>query len=421
MGKKKKYAGVASDMILSIAAVVVLNAVIQLFIYPSFNSKLGPVLYGEAITVMSMVAVMGIGFGIAANYSRIVMSTKKRDVKGDYNIFLLIIFALCIPVAVFTAKMFTSKFSVLNVVCIALLMISTVARYYSDAEFKLNINYKGYFVYNICIAGGYSLGMPIFFKTGNWMIPMIIGETLAVIYTAVRGRLYTRPLLKKSEFFKDDLKSFSILSGSYLADTLIQNADRLLLNVMFKDGAMVTTFYNAALIGKVIALLTTSLNTVLLGYLAKFDGKFTKKFYNIISFGLLIVGAVAAVACTVVSHIFIRIMYPDTYEACKPYFLTANAGQVLYFISSTIMIVVLRFADEKYQMQMNILYFVLYMTVVPTATYFFKIWGLAFGILGVNFAKFVIVYLIGLVQLSKNNKNRSDDTGEGTDMQAFVK
>ena len=421
MGKKRKYTRVASDMIFSIAAVVILNAVIQLFIYPSFNRKLGPEAYGEAITVMSMVAVMGIGFGIAANYSRMVMSTKKRDVKGDYNIFLLMIWALCVPVAFFTAKVFVSEFSVLNALFIALLMISTVTRYYSDAEFKLNINYKGYFVYNICIAAGYSLGMPIFFKTGNWMIPMIIGEIAAVVYTAIRGSLYHRPLLKKSEYFREDFKSFSVLSCSYVADTLIQNADRLLLNAMFSDGTMVTTFYNAALIGKVIALLTTSLNTVLIGYLSKFDGKFTKKFYNFITVGLFAIGVVAALACTVVSHIFIRLMYPDTYEACKPYFFIANAGQVLYFISSTIMIVVLRFADEKYQMQMNVLYTVLYLVVVPVCTYFFQIWGLAFGILAVNFIKFLIVYLIGLWQLGKKNRLEPQDNGNGEDFDAFVR
>ena len=421
MGKKRKYANVASDMIFSIAAVVVLNAVIQLFIYPSFNSKLGPEAYGEAITVMSMVAVMGIGFGIAANYSRMVMSTKKRDVKGDYNIFLLMIWVLCVPVAFFTAKVFVSEFSVLNAVCIALLMISTVTRYYSDAEFKLNINYKGYFVYNICIAAGYSLGMPIFFATGNWMIPMIIGETASVVYTAIRGTLYRRPLLKKSEYFKEDFKSFGVLSCSYVADTLIQNADRLLLNAMFSDGTMVTTFYNAALIGKVIALLTTSLKSVLIGYLAKFDGKFTKKFYNLITAALLLVGIVAALACTLVSHVFIRIMYPDTYEACRPYFLVANAGQVLYFISSTIMIVVLRFADEKYQMQMNVLYTVLYLVVVPVCTYFFQIWGLAYGILAVNLTKFLIVYFIGLWQLGKRNRLQTTSDSDGEDMDAFTR
>ena len=129
MGEKKKYLGVASDMIFSIAAVVILNAVIQLFIYPSFNNRLGAAAYGEAISVMSMVAVMGIGFGIAANYSRMVMSTKKRDVMGDYNIFLLMTWVLCVPVAFFTAKVFVSQFSVVNAICIALLMISTVTRY----------------------------------------------------------------------------------------------------------------------------------------------------------------------------------------------------------------------------------------------------------------------------------------------------
>lgn len=420
MNKKRKYTRVFSDMGYSMAALVILNAIIQLFIYPSFNRVLGAAHYGEAITVMSMVAVMGIGFGMAANYSRMVMSTKKRDVKGDYHIFLLISCVICVPVSILTAKLFAPSSSVLDIVCIALLMMSTVLRYYSDVEFKLNINYRGYFVYNICIALGYSIGMPIFFRTKNWLIPMIIGETLAVIYTAIRGSIYRGKLFAPSKDFKDDFRSFVVLSGSYLSDTLIQNADRLLLNLMFSDGTMVTTFYNAALIGKVIALLTNSLNTVLLGYLSKFEGKFTKKFFRLISFGLLVIGCVAAFACTLVSHVFIKIMYPDTYEACKEYFLIANAGQVLYFVSSTLMVVVLRFAKEKYQMIINGVYSVLYLIAVPICTRFFQIWGMAFGIFFVNFSKFVIVYLIGMVQLSKQNADGAS-LSDGENMDAFVR
>ncbi|MBQ6020017.1 MAG: hypothetical protein IJL26_07545 [Clostridia bacterium] len=418
---KRKYAHIASDMIFSIAGVVVLNAVIQLFIYPSFNRTLGADRYGDAITVMSMVAVVGIGFGIGLNYSRMVMSTKKRDVKGDYNIFLLIAWALCVPAAYITGRFFLSSYTFVELVLIYLLMIVTVTRYYSDAEYKLNMNFKRYFVFYLCITLGYCAGMPVFFKTGNWFVPMIVGEVAATAYTAIRGRLYKDGLLRPSEFFRDDLRSGALLSLSYVADTLIQNADRLLLSLFFKDGSMVTTFYNSALIGKVVALLTTSLNSVLIGYLSKFEGKLTKKFFNLIAAALLVVGALATAACFVVSHIFIKLFYPDLYEACRPYFLIANAGQILYFISSTILVVVLRFAPEKYQTYINVLYAALYLAVVPAMTLKFEIWGLAVGILIVNLLKYAIVYVIGVTQLGKRLKERADETTDQQDFDVFVR
>ncbi|MBR5427597.1 MAG: hypothetical protein IK118_04560 [Clostridia bacterium] len=421
MAEKRKYAGIASDMIFSIAGVVVLNAVIQLFIYPSFNRTLGADKYGDAITVMSMVAVVGIGFGIALNYSRMVMSTKKRDVKGDYNIFLLIAWALCVPAAYLTGKLFLSSYTFTELIYIFILMIVTVTRYYSDAEYKLNMNFKRYFVFYLCITLGYCAGMPIFFKTGNWFVPLIIGEVAASGYTAIFGKLYRGKLLKPSEFFLEDFKSAGVLSLSYVADTVIQNADRLLLSLFFKDGSMVTTFYNSALIGKVIALLTTSLNSVLIGYLSKFEGKLTKKFFNLIAAALLVVGALATAACFVVSHIFIKLFYPDLYEACRPYFLIANAGQVLYFISSTILVVVLRFAPEKYQMYVNVLYAALYLAVVPAMTLKFEIWGLALGILIVNLLKYVIVYVIGITQLGKRLRERENEVVEKQDFDVFVR
>ncbi len=421
MADRKKYAHIASDMIFSIAGVVVMNAVIQLFIYPSFNRTLGKDRYGDAITVMSMVAVVGIGFGIGLNYSRMVMSAKKRDVKGDYNIFLLIAWALCVPAAFLTVKVFLSEYTTTELIYIIILMIVTVTRYYSDAEYKLNMNFKRYFVFYLCITLGYCAGMPIFFKTGNWFAPLIIGEIAASAYTAIRGRLYKDGLLRPSEYFRDDLRSGSLLSLSYVADTLIQNGDRLLLSLFFKDGSMVTTFYNAALIGKVIALLTTSLNSVLIGYLSKFDGKLTKKFFNLIALALIVVGVVATAGCFVVSHIFIKLFYPDLYEACRPYFLIANAGQVLYFISSTILVVVLRFAAEKYQMYVNVLYAVMYLAIVPVMTLKWQIWGLAVGILIVNLLKYLIVYVIGITQLGKRLKERTNEVTDKQDFDVFVR
>ena len=416
MQDKKKILGVASDMVFSTLAMAVMHGVIQLFIYPSFARRLGITLYGEAITVMSMVAVVGIGFGIGLNYSRMVMSTKQRDVKGDYNIFLLLSFVLCIPFAVLTEYVYVSEKSVWNTVCIALLMISTVARYYSDVEFKISLNYKHYFVYYVLIAAGYSAGMPVFFLTGNWMVPLMIGETLAVLFTVCLRRLYRRPLLKRSADFKDDFRSYCVLSLSYLADTVIQNADRLLLGLMFSDGAMVSTFYNSALIGKVVALLTVSLNSVLIGYLARFRGRFSRKLFTMVSGALLLVGVAAAFACTLVSNIFIKLMYePEMYEACKPYFLIANAGQVLYFIASTTLVIVLRFAKEKYQMHVNVLYAVLYLVIVPILTHKFEIWGLAWGILIVNLLKYLIVYVIGMVQFGKQE---ALSAGDGEELRA---
>lgn len=79
---------------------IAMNGVIQLIPYPGFQRHLGTESFGQVLTLLSIISIMGSTFGTAANYSRMVAKTKKIECKGDYNIFLLIIAALCVPVSI---------------------------------------------------------------------------------------------------------------------------------------------------------------------------------------------------------------------------------------------------------------------------------------------------------------------------------
>jgi Na+-driven multidrug efflux pump len=117
---------------------------------------------------------------------------------------------------------------------------------------------------------------------------------------------------------------------------------------------------------------------------------------------LFAVGVLATFACFVGSYIYVGFIYPDDLDTIKQYFFIANAGQIFYFISNSLMVIVLRFAEEKYQTIINAIYAVLFIAVVPVLSYFFEINGFAAGLLIVNFAKFFIVVLIGLHKIKQS-------------------
>lgn len=122
----------------------------------------------------------------------------------------------------------------------------------------------------------------------------------------------------------------------------------------------------------------------------------------------LIIGAVFIFGGLLVSHVFVRIMYPAVYASAKELFLIANAGQVFYFISGSLMVVVLRFTDEKYQLMINIAYAVLFALIVVPSVYFGGLWGIAYGLLAVNVLRYLLVTAVGF------NDIRVKRTGDQT-------
>ncbi len=63
------------------------------------------------------------------------------------------------------------------------------------------------------------------------------------------------------------------LSAAYLMSDFVSYSDRLLLPLLVVNGdEMTAIFYYATLVGKMVSLLSTPLNGVIAGHLAKYRG-----------------------------------------------------------------------------------------------------------------------------------------------------
>lgn len=394
---KNKIKKVASDLVYSIAALVLMNGVIQLVLYPYLNAQMGDANFGTVLSVLSVVSIMGSTFGTAANYSRMMATANRTHANGEYNIFLIVISALSVVVSAVTLIVFKS-FSAILFTLLCVLMVVSILRYYADVQFRMTLNYKGFFVYYALIAVGYVVGVLVYRFSKSWTIAILPGELFAVMYVAFSGNIFKRPFLQRSEHFKENIHSMITLSGANFISALILNADRILINV-FVGEIEVTTFYTATLIGKIIALLTTPINGVIIGYLSKYKGKFTRKFFAIIVGAVFVVGVVGTFACTGVSYVFVKIMYPNVFDSAKEFFILANAGQLFYFVSGSLMVVLMRFSEEKIQLYINTIYAILFAVIVIPSVIFFGLWGITIALVVVNVARLAIVAGFGFVKL----------------------
>ncbi|MCR5557413.1 MAG: hypothetical protein K6F75_07660 [Butyrivibrio sp.] len=433
--KKRLAANASRDLIFSILALVIYNGVLQLLIYPGLNARMGAEAFGTVLYFISVISIMGAGFGTAASYSRMVAKKDRTQANGDYNVFLLMVAGVSLVVSfvaivvvggsggnVSGAATASASGTVLGLaptgasfVPVFVLMVVTVVRYYADVEYRMTIRFVDYCVFFAVVSAGYVVGLFVFDLLGRgtgtgttlnpgigggsfWWIVLLIGELSGILYTVIRGRIFRPPFTAFSSSFRENLGSCWIISASNLLSALILNADRILL-ILMVGARQVTVFYTASLIGKIVAMLTTPLNGVIISYFTNYKIKLEKRTFGLISIGLLAVSVIGAGLCTAVSMLFVKLMYPDVFEAARQFFFPANLGQILYFVSGSLMVIVLSFTGEKLQLKINVIYVVLFAALVVPLTYFMGLKGLAYGLVVVNALRLIITAFFGIKKI----------------------
>ena len=370
---KRKALKIAGDSIWSIAGLVLMNVVAQFVIYPIWNRELGNEAYGHVLYLISAMNILAISMGMACNYGRMRSSADGKTQNRIYNRILAITSAAAVPYMLI-ANIFSGESSTAaETVLMILLTVVTMWRFYADVEYRLALNYKGYFVYYLVISCGYGAGIGLFLLTGLWPLALLPGELAGLALVWWKGSILRRdPEGEISEQTKTVVKMVLSLFSTSLISDLISNGDRMLLNLVM-SGTAVTIYYQASLLGKTMSLVTTPLNSVIIGYLARTDRKLDRKLMDLISISSLAATVVVTAVCTVASHIVIMILYPQNYEMVRGYFIIANLGQVASFVSGVVTTFLLRYCKVNYQLYVNLVYAGLFVALcIPGAL----LWGM---------------------------------------------
>ena len=393
----------SKDFIFSVLALIIYNGVLQLLIYPEIEQRVGADAFGTVLYLISAVSVMGAGFGTAASYSRMMAKKNREETNGDYNAFLLIIAAISVPVTF--VSLWAAEGAAFGLFLpVLVLMIVTVFRYYADVQYRMTIRFKEYFLFFVATSVGYVIGLLLYPVTRSWVFVILLGEVFGIVFTVITGTIFRAPFFNLSGCFKENMASAWFISGSNLVAALILHSDRILLRLLVAEERAVTIFYTASLVGKIVAMITTPLNGIVISYLTNYKIEMNKKRFagiGALFMGLTVIGAAA---CCVVSMIFVKWRYPDIYEEASEFFFLANLGQLMYFISGSLMVILLAFTEEKLQLGINIIYGIAFAVIVIPATYFGGIVGISYGLVAVNAVRFILVIMLGVGRLGKNIK-----------------
>ncbi len=402
---KRKVLKIASDSIWSIAGLVLMNVVAQFVIYPIWNQQLGNEEYGHVLYLISAMNILAISMGISCNYARMRSSADGKTHNRIYNRILAVTSLISIPfMLIANAFSESTSASVTETVLMGVLTIVTMWRFYADVEYRLSLNYKGYFLYYLVISCGYGIGVGLFLLTKLWPLALLPGEAAGLLLVYFKGSILRKdPDEETRESTRTVVKMVLTLFFTSLISNLIANGDRVLLNIIM-SGTAVTIYYQASLLGKTMTLVTTPLNSVIIGYLARTDRKMDRKLMDIISLCSLGATILVTVLCTVASHIVILILYPQNYDLVKEYFIIANFGQVAGFVSGVVTTFLLRYCKVNYQLYVNIVYAALFVVLCIPGALLWGMDGFCITSTAVHFLRLVYALFLGYWSLRQKGE-----------------
>ena len=396
-----KIRSLFSNTMWTIMGLMLMNVVAQFIVYPIWAHVLGSEEYGNIIYILSIVNIFSISFGSSANYARMVESGKRSTQNGDYNLFLVIGNIVTAFGVVLIVYITTASDSILELLLIAVLSCAIMWRFYCDVEYRMNLDYKGYFVYYLVISIGYVLGTILFSFTHIWVFALLIGEILGVVWIGIGGKVFS-DFIKRSDFFSENLKGIFLLAVTNIISNLVFNSDRVIIK-LFLNGTLVTVYYVSSLIGKTLSLVTTPLNSVLIGYLVRFKQTVSQKFVIAFIVGTVVVGVAASLACSVCSYILIPVLYPREFEMAKSYFFIANAAQVIFFVTNVVTTILLKFAKMRCQLIVNVFYGVGFCILCIPVAYLYGLDAFCYALLVVNMIRYIIALVFFVLGVKNNN------------------
>ena len=384
--KNKKIFG---DFIYTFLATVVYNAVLQLIIYPVITRYFGDSLTGEIMYFVGLIYIFPQAVGSSICNSRLVLNKKQDTTNGDFRSILVLFSAI--------SSLICGIFSICDgkswVFTLFYLLFAFIYafRIYAQVEFRLKLNFSGYFKYFLLVSIGYLAGFGLFLFTHVWLLIFLVGESAAVLYAFLRMDIFRKEpaaILRRQVY-----ESTLLIIVSTLIRDGVNQYDKVILRQML--GFEVVTHYSiVTMVSKVIQMFVNPINTLILSYLTKRNAVLTrKKFKKYIILGLG-AGAAAYGLSLIGTWIYIKLFYPQLFGDIIQYSYLANIGIIASFIASLYTAVILSQGETKKYTALQAIWGCSYIVLGYILVSRFDIWGMVMTTVITNVPKIIIAIIV---------------------------
>lgn len=376
------------DGALSISAKVIFFLTLKFLIEPWMNIRMGDAVFGHYVLLLGYISILAYSFGEALNHIRVLNQASDGERAAQYRLIAgaeALITFLALTGYALIAEQETICQGMMFGLAGALMML----RLYSECMFRIEINYKRILLSSVFMSAGYMAGYLLFTKGAPWYVIMVIGEAAAVLYAAISGKAFRAGRGTGERFFQT-IKNTLTLTSSYLVSYVLIYMDRLLVAFLLSD-ELVSVYYISTTYGKCVALVIPPITAVLLSNISKGLIRLDRRMVNRVVAGSLGAVLVFFLAGLPVSRIMIYILYPGSYEACRPIMDIGNLAQIIYYSCSIVNMLAIRLCPMKLQVKVEVSYAILFIAAAFIGARSFGLTGLAVGTLAANTLRFLML------------------------------
>jgi O-antigen/teichoic acid export membrane protein len=395
-----RYKKFSLDILVSVLSNAIPVVVLQFIVYPVIANNISINKNDAFLVVMSILHIIVPATGIALCNTRLLNRKEQVDKNrsGDYMILLLIGGVINLFLVLIAGSVLIEELKSIDILFIIILSIIWMTKDYALFFYRENLNFLSILVNNLILIVGFALGIGVFyFLSFEWYFIFLLGYIAAMIHILTTTSLLKERFVKTDRFIDTSRKAM-MLSLSMLLGLLPSTVTSLIL---YPYGAsLVSIYYSASIMGKILSMIHTPLSSVLVSYIVKIEKLSLKKYINLTLIATIF-GILGYFVIIIVSKPILMLLYPLwSSESFLLVPFTAVIG-ICEFIIAIINPVILRFCSLKWQIIIK-LYHSIILIVLGTiiisnsSLYNFAIFNMFLAI-----SKVGIIFLIGFLQLRK--------------------
>lgn len=380
------------DSALNVVAVALPTAALQLLVFPMAAAGLDSDSYGLLTTVFALMNLVPGTLGLALCNIRLLYNSNYAD-KGVAGDFPLLLRSSCLLAAVPIAGvlLFYGVREAANLIFALLTTCIWLMREYYGVAFRIRLDFKAVLICNVGLAVGYLAGYALFRVSTCWGIILLTGQLVSLALILSRTDLWKDPATKTELYSKvrTDVVQFS--AAAFLS-RCISYSDRVLLFPMI-GGHLVSVYYVSTLIGKMLSMVITPLNTVLLSYISRGRTKPVKLFALLLASGLIL-ASVGFVVVLLIAEPVLKVLYPQFVDEAMVYLPISSAAALVYSVSTVVNSFLVRFYDMSWQTRINALLLGVYVIFAYGGYLLGGLMGFCVGYLAVNVLQLLIIVCV---------------------------
>ena len=304
-----KYRNIFIDIFLNTMAFGLYTLAQQVILLPILAKKVDVEIFASIIILIMVINIISNVFG---GQLGVVRQIKDKDYgnKKDLNDFYILM--IVSSILIFFILFFVSnilKYEIQLFIIIALLIIVTNFRFYLRAIFRLENTYTKLIIQNTVYLVGIIVGLVLMNVINMPILPLIIGEVFALVYSIFNITI-VKPCFQKSDKFSSTFKDYIGLSIASVFTNSVSFVDRILTYPLLGPSSLAV--YNAgSTVAKISAFIINPLNDVVLVQLSKSRSQEINNIINIIIKGSLIIILILSILTIPVIYLLSLILYPQ--------------------------------------------------------------------------------------------------------------